>query len=185
MSKIKDVRLVQTCGACPEQYDAFIEDQYVGHLHLRHGHFTVRYTSGDVIYEADPKGDGIFEYEERPYYLTNAKIALLARHFEVKMDVHDGPSEINLVQTCGACPEQYDAFMDGEKIGYLRLRHGFFSVEYTPDEETVYTANPKGDGCFEPDEQEAYLTEAKQALFERHMLTKIGLAMQASGSQFR
>lgn len=27
-------------------------------------------------------------------------------------------------QTCGACPEQYDVFDNGRKVGYVRLRHG-------------------------------------------------------------
>ena len=30
---------------------------------------------------------------------------------------------VTLVQTCGACPEQYDAYIDDKKIAYLRLRH--------------------------------------------------------------
>ena len=74
--------------------------------------------------------------------------------------------DIKLVKTCEACPEQYDAFLDGEQIGYLRLRHGFFRVEH-PDSggAVVYTDNPKGDGCFESHEREYYLTRAKQALF--------------------
>jgi len=43
--------------------------------------------------------------------------------------------EINgykLVLTCGACPEQYDVFKNGQQVGYLRLRHGFFSAESEP-----------------------------------------------------
>lgn len=72
-----------------------------------------------------------------------------------------------LICTCGACPEQYDVFDDstGKKIGYLRLRHGFFRADY-PDagDETVYEATPKGNGIFEDDERQHYLTEAVQAL---------------------
>lgn len=76
--------------------------------------------------------------------------------------------EIKLVQTCGACPEQYDAFHKGEQVGYLRLRHGYFRVDY-PDcgGETVFEANPDGDGVFDADERQGYLDQACAAIFER------------------
>lgn len=74
-------------------------------------------------------------------------------------------NEIELEQTCGACPEQYDAFYKGKQVGYLRLRHGQFRVDY-PDcgDKTIYSANPEGDGIFEPNEREFYLNEAKKAI---------------------
>ena len=34
-----------------------------------------------------------------------------------------------LVQTCGACPEQYDVYEGDEEVGYMRLRHGHFHAE--------------------------------------------------------
>ena len=73
--------------------------------------------------------------------------------------------DIELVQTCGACPEQYDAIYNGKIVGYLRLRHGSFRVD-VPDcgGETVYTASPKGDGAFYGDERDKYLHKAKKAI---------------------
>ena len=70
-----------------------------------------------------------------------------------------------LQRTCWACPEQYDVWMGDKQVGYLRLRHGFFRADY-PDcgGETVYEATPKGDGLFEADEREHYLTEAVAAI---------------------
>lgn len=70
-----------------------------------------------------------------------------------------------LVQTCGACPEQYDVFKDGKQSGYLRLRHGSFTVAY-PDcgHRIIYSANPEGDGIFEDHEREHYLNEAINAI---------------------
>jgi hypothetical protein len=41
-------------------------------------------------------------------------------------------SAIELTLTCGACPEQYDAHLNGARVGYLRLRHGRFYAAY-PD----------------------------------------------------
>lgn len=73
---------------------------------------------------------------------------------------------IRLVQTCGACPEQYDALDEhGRHVGYLRLRHGNFTVE-CPDYggQLVYSAQPEGDGCFTSDEQDRYLRYAVQAI---------------------
>ncbi len=74
-------------------------------------------------------------------------------------------SEITLNQTCGACPEQYDAIYDGKVIGYLRLRHGYFTVSY-PDSggKQVYASNTIGDGVFDSDERDYYLNKAKKAL---------------------
>lgn len=65
-------------GACPEQYDAFVDDKMVGYFRLRHGRFTVEnWPGGKLIYEANPSGDGLFEYDERIEYLTNGVVALL------------------------------------------------------------------------------------------------------------
>lgn len=77
---------------------------------------------------------------------------------------------IKLIQTCGVCPEQYDAFIGPVQVGYLRLRHRFFYVDY-PDYggKTIYTANPKGDGVFTYEEREHYLTKACEAIWDEHM----------------
>jgi hypothetical protein len=76
-----DITLVQTCGACPEQYDAFLNEKQVGYLRLRHGLFYVAYpdASGVRIYEAEPEGDGVFEDHERERYLTEAKGAIVTK----------------------------------------------------------------------------------------------------------
>lgn len=71
-----------------------------------------------------------------------------------------------LKQTCSACPEQYDVFDDlGQQVAYFRLRHGGFRVD-VPDcgGETIYTANPEGDGIFTREERVRYLTEAVLAV---------------------
>ena len=76
-----------------------------------------------------------------------------------------------LKQTCSACPEQYDVFDDlGQQVAYFRLRHGGFRVD-VPDYggETIYTANPKGDGIFDREERVHYLTEAVLAVQEYYI----------------
>jgi hypothetical protein len=77
-----DIRLVQTCGACPEQYDAFYKEEQVGYLRLRHGCFSVQYpdVGGEDIYEATPRGDGLFESSERQYYLDMALNAIVFKY---------------------------------------------------------------------------------------------------------
>ena len=73
----------------------------------------------------------------------------------------------DLLLTCHACPEQYDVFLEGTQIGYLRLRHGSFAVSY-PDigGALVYQAYPKGDGYFYEEEREHYLIHAIEALLQ-------------------
>lgn len=75
-----DFRLVQTCGACPEQYDVFDGDEQVGYLRLRHGHFTASYPDvmGETVYAASTRGDGIFETDERDEHIKAALEAIQA-----------------------------------------------------------------------------------------------------------
>lgn len=41
------------------------------------------------------------------------------------------PDGWKLVKTCIACPEQYELFTEtGRQVGYFRLRHGEFRVDY-------------------------------------------------------
>ena len=77
--------------------------------------------------------------------------------------------EIKLVQTCSESPEQYDAFYKGKQVGYLRLRHGEFRVDYPGcgDETIYYSEEMNGDGKFEDNEREQFLNEAKQAIFKK------------------
>jgi hypothetical protein len=78
---------------------------------------------------------------------------------------------IKLVRTCEACPEQYDAYLGKDIVGYLRLRHGTFTVT-CPDVggDDVYVAQPTGDGIFDDTERELYLQAATHAII--HWLNK-------------
>jgi hypothetical protein len=69
------------------------------------------------------------------------------------------PEELELVQTCGAYPEQYDVYYESCEVGYLRLRHETFRAECF--NEVVYTAYPNGDGILEDEEREYHLGLAK------------------------
>ena len=76
-----DIRLDQTCTACPEQYDAYTPDgRKVAYLRLRNGIFTVNmpHAGGTTIYIAEPAGDGIFDPGERDDYLREARERIAA-----------------------------------------------------------------------------------------------------------
>jgi len=76
--------------------------------------------------------------------------------------------------TCGSCPEQYDVFYNGDLLGYLRLRHGCFRVQYPyVGGEVIYEAWPKGNGLFESEEREYYLNEAVRAIDNHRKIIKI------------
>jgi hypothetical protein len=80
-------RLQQTCYACPEQYDFYMGDQNVAYLRLRHGHFYAQVPfGGKVVYEADTKGDGVFDDDERSFHLGNAIRAILE---ELKVEIDE------------------------------------------------------------------------------------------------
>lgn len=73
--EIDGLKLVCTCGACPEQYDVFdAEGKQVGYLRLRHGWFRadVPDAGGETVHESYPRGDGIFADDERMAHLTEA-----------------------------------------------------------------------------------------------------------------
>jgi hypothetical protein len=75
---------------------------------------------------------------------------------------------ITLQKTCSACPEQYDAYLGTRQVGYLRLRHGYFRVDFPKcGGETLLGMPTKGDGIFEDDEREACLDLAIQAIARR------------------
>ena len=85
-------------------------------------------------------------------------------------------NEIALTKTCDGCPEQYDAYLNGEQVGYLRLRHGGFTVK-CPDHmgEIVLSCNPDGDGVFDDYERSFYLDTAKRAILHFYINKPIDL----------
>lgn len=77
---------------------------------------------------------------------------------------------LRFVETCGACPEQYDVFLDDRQVGYVRLRHGYLSIRY-PDVsgDEVYQAYPRNsDGCFTDDGvRRRHLKRGAKAILEK------------------
>ena len=87
--QILDYNLILTCPCCPEQYDVFdSEGKKVGYLRLRHGGFRADYPDcgGDTVYRYsfDDAWKGIFDDEEREFFLTEAVKAIHNRIKEVK-----------------------------------------------------------------------------------------------------
>jgi len=82
--EINGLKLVCTCGACPEQYNVFnVDGTQVGYLRLRHGWFyaAVPDVRGKTVHESYPRGDGIFDEDERLAHLT-AAIDAIKNHYE-------------------------------------------------------------------------------------------------------
>lgn len=86
---------------------------------------------------------------------------------------------VRLVETGGPDPEQYDAFIGMDKIGYLRMRGGAFTVEYLTGidyaRSVVYSANPDGNGYFFGYERSFFLNAAKAALIEAYVKDKLAV----------
>lgn len=83
----------------------------------------------------------------------------------------DGNYLMNLFQTCGACPEQYDliSLLDNKQLAYFRLRWGIFRVD-VPDVggETIYRKcfNDEFLGSFRAEEREEELIKAIRVVIE-------------------
>jgi hypothetical protein len=76
---IDGYKLTLTCIACPESYDVFDpEGKPVAYMRIKHGNFSVSCPDwgGDIVYQAAPKGAGIFEDRERLAYLRAAMNAV-------------------------------------------------------------------------------------------------------------
>lgn len=77
-----DIKLIKTCDAYPEQYNAFYGGKQVGYLRVRHGVFQVFYpdaNSEEVIFEVDTIKLSEFDDSERVYYLESAKMVIMAK----------------------------------------------------------------------------------------------------------
>jgi hypothetical protein len=70
-----------------------------------------------------------------------------------------------LVQTCAMCPEQYNVFKKNQQVGYLRLRHGYFTVSCPDVNGTeVHFDMSCGYNSFMDDERDFHLTNAVKAI---------------------
>lgn len=75
---------------------------------------------------------------------------------------------LDFVLTCSACPEQMDVYRLGQQVGYLRLRHGEFTVRF-PDVfgELLLEGHPHGYGDFDDNERLEWLTRAAEVINAR------------------
>jgi hypothetical protein len=81
-------------------------------------------------------------------------------------------TDYRLVLSCPVCPEAWDVFLGDREVGYLRLRHGYFSARF-PDcygKVVFETTEIQGDGCF-ADEKER-MRNLKKAITRIHREVK-------------
>jgi len=78
------LKLKRTSLACPEQYDVYYENTLCGYMRLRHGWFRTEYYKtpddddyGEIVYDYYPKGDGIFDNDEREEHLKKGAEAIV------------------------------------------------------------------------------------------------------------
>lgn len=85
---IHGYQLQQTSIACPESYDVYAEGKQVAYFRLRHGVFRVDVPDcgEDAVYTSTPKGDGVFEQDERVRELTNGILAVQEYYINRKWD---------------------------------------------------------------------------------------------------
>lgn len=86
---MEKIEFTETCGACPESYDAKIGERIVGYLRLRWGYFSVRYpdSQGREVYSHQFPDHllGMFPDEKtRRRQLDKAKAALAMELFDAK-----------------------------------------------------------------------------------------------------
>lgn len=87
---INGLEFVNTCDACPEQYDVYDENHnMVGYVRLRWGGVSCKYpdVNGEVIYVASVSDDGwagMFDSkEQRLHHLTSISNEIIKR---IKVD---------------------------------------------------------------------------------------------------
>ncbi len=99
-------------------------------------------------------------YEEEECYAVDKNIVVRYRTMNFEF-----------VCTCIACPEQYDVFLEGKQVGYVRLRWGGLRCDY-PDYsgETIYYHGFMDglQGLFDSDdERKHHLELIAQALYNK------------------
>lgn len=75
---------------------------------------------------------------------------------------------LKIKMTCSSHPEQYDVFRNNLQVAYFRLRHGEFRVDFPEcGGDTIFEAEPSGDGFFDNDERFFYMAKAMRVLLEK------------------
>lgn len=101
-------------------------------LRLSNGFFSVENNEGTTIYEARPRGDGVFESEEREFFLNAAKDA-------IRNNLIEG-QEIEFVREQGDYEDSafFDVQVEGESMFHASAIDGGFSVQNS-NGELVYS----------------------------------------------
>lgn len=80
---------------------------------------------------------------------------------------------LKFIETCCACPEQYDVYLDNKQIGYVRLRWGIVSASYPNYEGLTVYREQVGDGLqgeFSNEEDRTlHLTNIALALYTQYL----------------
>lgn len=79
---------------------------------------------------------------------------------------------LSFIRTCHACPEQYDVFYGDIRVGYVRFRHGNFTVDCPDafDENVLKIKVDSGSGIFSDEERTEYLQKAADSIL--HWMVK-------------
>lgn len=89
----------------------------------------------------------------------------------------------DLKLTNAVAPEQYDVFFNGYVVGYLRLRHGHFTAQYSdPSGPIVYESKPAGSEMFQNDEERS--DNLQKAVQEIHA-HRINLQKESSSARMK
>jgi len=76
--------------------------------------------------------------------------------------------KLYFIETCGACPEQYDVFKGGRQVGYVRLRRGTITCDFPDGKgDTIYSHSFEDGwkGCFDSsEERDTYLNKIATAI---------------------
>lgn len=98
------------------------------------------------------------------------------------LDAQPGELSVRFELTCFACPEQYDAFDEDtdQLIGYVRLRHGRFSVSPDSSSPDIFERRFPSDHLTEPEEEAiAHMSNYSDGVFENYDLRTAYLAVAA------
>lgn len=74
------------------------------------------------------------------------------------------PEPFTVKLTCASCPEQWEFFIDGEQVGYLRCRHSRWRLDYPKCMAETLISEP-----WHPErgEYESNFDEERPAIFDR------------------
>ncbi|MDR6548520.1 hypothetical protein J2810_004610 [Chryseobacterium rhizosphaerae] len=117
---VDDIILKEIKADRMEVYHVYLNSEQVGYIQLKYGILRVEYpeAGGELLLRKFPKGDNVFELDERNYYLEEAKKAIVIRAINSLAPIKESSSQEDI-------PDENKPVINDYRIGnYILDEYG-------------------------------------------------------------